>query len=383
MTRLWDDLVGHDTVIAQMRAAVADQDTLAQSWLITGPAGSGRSLVARAFAADLLGIGADEEAVDRQVRSGTHPDLTVLVTERVLITIDEVRDLVDASYRSPVSAPWRVIIIEDADRMVERTSNVLLKALEEPPPRTIWVLCAPSEADVIPTIRSRVRAVRLGVPPIEAIAGMLVERDGVDPVIAEQSARHAQSHIGMARRLATSAEARERRDRALRVIIGINAVSDAVFAAADIVALATEDAKAYTEARDELDRTEFLNQLGIAPGEAIPPGLRGQVKTLEENHKRRATRSLRDGIDRVLTDAESLYRDILVCALGGAVALTNEELRPEMELWLSRHSPDHAIRVLDAIDVARHRIDRNVTPTLSLEALFVAASGVVPLVSGN
>jgi DNA polymerase-3 subunit delta' len=383
MTRLWDDLVGHDTVIAQMRAAVADQDTLAQSWLITGPAGSGRSLVARAFAADLLGIGADEEAVDRQVRSGAHPDLTVLVTERVLITIDEVRNLVEASYRSPVNAPWRIIIIEDADRMVERTSNVLLKALEEPPPRTIWVLCAPSEADVIPTIRSRVRAVRLGVPPIEAIAGMLVERDGVDPVIAEQSARHAQSHIGMARRLATSPEARERRDRALRVIIGINAVSDAVFAAADIVALATEDAKAYTEARDEQDRTEFLNQLGIAPGEAIPPGLRGQVKTLEENHKRRATRSLRDGIDRVLTDTESLYRDILVLALGGGVALTNEELRPEMELWLSRHQPDHAIRILDAIDVARHRIDRNVTPTLSLEALFVEASGVVVSVSGN
>lgn len=383
MTKLWDDLVGHDAVIAQMRAAVADQDTLAQSWLITGPAGSGRSLVARAFAADLLGLGADADAVDRQVRSASHPDITVLVTERVLITIDEVRDLVEASYRSPVSAPWRVIIIEDADRMVERTSNVLLKALEEPPPRTIWILCAPSEADVIPTIRSRVRSVRLGVPSIDAIARMLVERDGVDPVIAEQSARHAQSHIGMARRLATSEEARDRRDRSLRLIIGINAVSDAVFAAADIVALATEDAKAYTEARDETERAEFLHQLGIAPGEAVPPGLRAQVKALEENHKRRATRSLRDGIDRVLTDAESLYRDILVLALGGGVPLTNEELRPEMEQWLTRHSPDHAIRVLDAIDVARHRIDRNVTPTLSLEALFVVASGLVSVSRGK
>lgn len=378
MTMLWDDLVGHDAVVSQMRAAVADQDTLAQSWLITGPAGSGRSLVARAFAADLLGLGADTEAVDRQVRSGAHPDLTVLITERVLITIDEVRDLVDASYRSPVSAPWRVIIIEDADRMVERTSNVLLKALEEPPPRTIWILCAPSEADVIPTIRSRVRAVRLGVPAIAEIAQMLVERDGVDPSVAEQSARHAQSHIGMARRLATSQDARDRRDRSLRLVIGISAVSEAVFAAADVVALATEDAKAYTEARDEVERAEFLHQLGIAPGDAVPPALRGQVRTLEENQKRRATRSLRDGVDRVLTDAESLYRDILVLALGGGVPLTNEELRPEMEVWLSRHTPDHAIRVLDAIDVARHRIDRNVTPTLSLEALFLVATGLIP-----
>lgn len=377
MTALWGDLVGHDAVIAQMRAAVQSQDTLAQSWLITGPAGSGRSLVARAFAADLLGLGADTEAVDRQVRSGTHPDLTVLTTERVLITIDEVRGLVDVSYRSPVNSPWRVIIVEDADRMAERTSNVLLKALEEPPARTVWVLCAPSEADVIPTIRSRVRTVRLGVPPVAEIAAMLTARDGVDPAIAEQSARHAQSHIGMARRLATSEDARERRDRSLRLILGITAVSEAVFAAADIVALATDDAKAYTESRDEAERAEFLHQLGVAPGEAIPPALRGQIKTLEENQKRRATRSLRDGVDRVLTDAESLYRDILVLALGGNVSLTNDEMRPELEVWLTRHSPDHAIRVLDAIDMARHRIDRNVTPLLALEALLVEASGVV------
>lgn len=376
MTALWDDLVGHDAVIAQMRAAVAHPETLAQSWLITGPAGSGRSLVARAFAADLLGAGEDTEAVDRQVRGLTHPDLTVLATDRVLIPIDDVRELVETSYRSPVASSWRIIIIEDADRMVERTSNVLLKALEEPAERTIWVLCAPSEADVIPTIRSRVRGVRLGVPPVADIAAMLVARDGVDPAIAEQSARHAQSHIGMARRLATTPEARERRARSLSLILHIRAVSDAVNAAAEIVALATDDAKAYTEARDEAERADFLHSLGLAPGEAVPLGLRPQLKTLEDNQKRRATRSLRDGVDRVLTDMESLYRDILVVALGGAVPLTNPEMAEGISAWLERHDAAHAVRILDAIDVARGRIDRNVTPLLSLEALFVEASGV-------
>lgn len=377
MTRLWDDLVGHDTVIAQMRHAAQNEDTLAQAWLITGPAGSGRSLIARAFAAELLGAGSDPDAVDMQVVSLNHPDLTVLTTERVLIAIDEVRDVVEASYRSPVTAPWRVVIIEDADRMAERTSNVLLKALEEPPPRTIWVLCAPSEADVIPTIRSRVRSVRLGVPAVADIARMLVDRDGVDPTVAEQSARHAQSHIGMARRLATSPEARERRDRSLRRVLAVGSVSGAVNAAADIVALATEDAKAYTEARDTAERAEFLARLGIASGDSIPPALRAQVRALEENHKRRATRSLRDGVDRVLTDLESLFRDIVVIALGGRVALTNEELRTEMVEWLERHDSEHAIRVVDAISTARHRIDRNVTPLLSLEALFILVSGIV------
>ena len=376
MTSLWTDLVGHDSVIAQMQNAADSPDTLTQSWLITGPAGSGRSLIARAFAAQLLGAGEDTDSVDRQVRALTHPDLTVLATERVLIPIDEVRELVETSYRSPVASSWRIIIIEDADRMAERTSNVLLKALEEPAARTIWILCAPSEADVIPTIRSRVRSVRIGVPAIADIAAMLVARDGVDPVIAEQSARHAQSHIGMARRLATSADARERRARSLSLVLGIRLVSDAVNTAAEIVALATADAKAYTEVRDDTERSEFLQSLGLAPGEAVPPGLRPQLKTLEENQKRRATRSLRDGVDRVLTDLESLFRDVLVVSLGGNVPLTNSEFSNEISLWLERHDAAHAVYLLDAIDIARKRMERNVTPLLALEALFVQTSGV-------
>lgn len=376
MTSLWTDLVGHDSVIAQMQNAADSPDTLTQSWLITGPAGSGRSLIARAFAAQLLGAGEDTDAVDRQVRALTHPDLTVLATERVLIPIDEVRELVETSYRSPVASSWRIIIIEDADRMAERTSNVLLKALEEPAARTIWILCAPSEADVIPTIRSRVRSVRIGVPAIADIAAMLVARDGVDPVIAEQSARHAQSHIGMARRLATSADARERRARSLALVLGIRLVSDAVNTAAEIVALATDDAKAYTEVRDDTERAEFLQSLGLAPGEAVPIGLRPQLKVLEENQKRRATRSLRDGVDRVLTDLESLFRDVLVVSLGGNVPLTNSEFSNEISLWLERHDAAHAVYLLDAIDTARKRMERNVTPLLALEALFVETSGV-------
>lgn len=376
MTSLWADLVGHDSVIAQMQNAADSPETLTQSWLITGPAGSGRSLIARAFAAQLLGAGEEPESVDRQVRALTHPDLTVLATERVLIPIDEVRELVETSYRSPVASSWRIIIIEDADRMAERTSNVLLKALEEPAARTIWILCAPSEADVLPTIRSRVRSVRIGVPPIADIAAMLVARDGVDPAIAEQSARHAQSHIGMARRLATSADARERRARSLSLVLGIRLVSDAVNSAAEIVSLATDDAKAYTEVRDDTERSEFLQSLGLAPGEAVPLGLRPQLKALEENQKRRATRSLRDGVDRVLTDLESLFRDVLVVSLGGNVPLTNAELAGEISVWLERHDAAHAVYVLDAIDTARKRMERNVTPLLSLEALFVEASGV-------
>ncbi|MCC7128601.1 MAG: AAA family ATPase, partial [Microbacteriaceae bacterium] len=166
---VWDELTGQAEAVAIMKAA-ADPATadsnLTHSWLITGPPGSGRSNLAFAFAAELLSSGMRDryESVKSQVEARTHPDLSVLSTEKVTIGIDEVRTLVSSSQFSPSVSRFRVVVIEDADRMTERTSNVLLKALEEPPPRTIWILCAPSEADLIPTIRSRVRTVRLKIP---------------------------------------------------------------------------------------------------------------------------------------------------------------------------------------------------------------------------
>src|SRR3954462_2190075 len=193
-----------------MRDAADDPAGLTHSWLLTGPPGSGRSILAYAFAAALIARPGDEEATEAQVRARTHPDLGILSTDRVTITIDEVRQLVASSQFSPSVGRYRVMVIEDADRMTERTSNVLLKALEEPPERTVWILCAPSDADLLPTIRSRVRTVRLRVPGVSDVAELIRRRDGVDAETAERAARHAQSHIGMAHRLATHEEARSR-----------------------------------------------------------------------------------------------------------------------------------------------------------------------------
>ncbi len=124
------------------------------------------------------------------VEARTHPDLSILSTDRVIISIDEVRELVARSQFSPTTARYRVMIIEDADRMAERTSNVLLKALEEPPPRTVWILCAPSEADLIPTVRSRVRSIRPeGARRRRRRRTSWCSRDGVDP--ADRGARGA------------------------------------------------------------------------------------------------------------------------------------------------------------------------------------------------
>lgn len=372
---VWDDIVGQAPAVAVLDRAVRDPEAMTHAWLFTGPPGSGRSNAARAFAAALQcpegGCGTCLEC--RTSLDGTHADVTVVATEGLSIKVQETRDLIQEAARRPSLGRWRVIIVEDADRMTEPAADALLKSLEEPAARTVWVLCAPSSDDVIITIRSRTRPVRLRTPAAADVAALLQRRDGIDAQTAMYAARAAQSHIGLARRLARDEAARTRRHDILSLTTRIHTVDEAIRAAAAIADLSAEEGKAGSAERDAAERTRLLETLGADPRARVqPPHIRSQLKTLEDEQKARAKRFARDMIDRALTDLLSVYRDALVLSAGAPVELVNADHGDIIEQVRDALPPEQMLHMMDAIGLARERIEANVPPLLALEAMTLS-----------
>jgi DNA polymerase-3 subunit delta' len=299
-----------------------------------------------------------------------------VATNNVIITIEEVRGLIAVAARKPSQGQWRVIIVEDADRMVERTSNVLLKAIEEPPDHTVWVLSAPSPRDVIVTVRSRCRPVSLRIPPVEGVTRLLVDQDGIDEDAARSAAMAAQCHIGMARRLATDPSARERRDLVLGIPRAASSVGGAVIAAGEVVDMAKAEAESRSKEREEqaAAATRRAHGLGEEGAAAVPARLRshlGPLKADRDEVKRRTTRWQRDVLDRAMVDLLAFYRDVLSVQQGSGIDLINASHADEVARVAGTTSIAATLRSVDVIAEARLRLSGNVAPALALEGMAV------------
>ncbi|MFF7300296.1 DNA polymerase III subunit delta' [Streptomyces sp. NPDC008265] len=397
---VWDDLVGQERVHTQLAAAARDADALVtaaagggeppaaskmtHAWLFTGPPGSGRATAARAFAAALQctspdralggepGCGFCEGCHTTMV--GTHADVEIVRTDLLSIGVKETRDLVRRAQLSPAVGRWQVIVMEDADRLTEGAGNVLLKAVEEPAPRTVWLLCAPSLEDVLPTIRSRCRHLTLRTPAVAAVADLLVRRDGIEPEVAAAAARATQGHIDRARRLATDPTARARRASVLKLPLRVDDVGGCLKAAQELVDAAADDAKQVAEEVDTKETEELRAALGAGAGAGsrMPRGTAGVMKELEDRQKRRRTRTQRDTLDLALTDLTGFYRDVLALQLGSSVAIANEEIRPDLDRIARSSGPERTLRRIEAIIACREALDRNVAPLLAVEAMTMA-----------
>ena len=378
---VWDQVVGQPAVVAELQAAVADPAAMTHAWLFTGPPGSGRSVAARAFAAALqCPDGGDGTChACRTVLAGTHADVDVIVPDGLSIGVAEARELVRVAGRSPSQGRWQTIIVEDADRMSEAAANAVLKMIEEPPPRTVVMLCAPSlhPDDVPVTIRSRCRVMGLRTPAVDAVAEVLVRRDGVDPALAAWSAGAAGGHVGRARRLARDEDARLARKAVLDVPLSLVSLAACLNAADDLVGAAQEETDAATGAMNGVETEALKASLGVGargPGVAAASRGAGQLKELEKRQKSRATRIGRDSLDRALVDLAGLYRDALVLdsAPSEPLPLNHPDRRADAEELGRRIGAEGALRRIDAVLACRKALEQNVKPQVAVEALTVA-----------
>ncbi|MET7639598.1 DNA polymerase III subunit delta' [Streptomyces sp. NPDC005438] len=399
---VWDDVVGQDRVVTQLDSAARDADryvtlaledpgrareagtgsSMTHAWLFTGPPGSGRATAARAFAAALQCVSPDRALGGapgcgfcdgcHTALVGSHADVEVVRTDQLSIGVKETRELVRRAQLAPAVGRWQVIVLEDADRLTEGAGNVLLKAVEEPAERTVWLLCAPSIEDVLPTIRSRCRLLTLRTPPVEAVTELLVRRDGIPREVAATAAQATQGHIGRARRLATDERARARRQAVLRMPERVADVGGALKSAQELIDAAAEDAKQIAEEHDGRETEEMRAALGAADGKRLPRGTAGVMKDLEDRQKRRATRTQRDSLDLALSDLTSFYRDVLVRQLGAPLPLANSEVADAVERDARSGPPERTLRRIEAVLHCREALDGNVAPLLAVEAMAMA-----------
>ena len=375
---VFSSLIDQSEVVAILKEAVQsarNKEDLTQgmtnTWLFTGPPGSGRSNAAIAFAAALVckdsGCSKCNDCMSTII--GTHADVELIKTEGLSIKIDEIRELITRASWAPSVASYRVVVMEDADRLTESAANALLKVIEEPGLRTIWLLCAPTLTDVLPTIRSRCRHLSLRTPSTKAVANLLIERESIDPKTAEFAARAAGGHIGRARRLATDENAKQNRTSILKLPLMIKDVASAYKAAQFLVDAAKADALKDSEKKEE-DEISKLKEAWGATGSKMVSGGAKVVKELEKEQKSRATRMIRDYLDRALLDLSTLYRDILLIQSNSVDSLINQDLIEEIKQLAQDTRPEQTLAKIESILKTRRNLAHNAAPLLLIEALM-------------
>ena len=372
---VFDNLVGQEHVVEIIKSAVASTDTqsMTHAWVFTGPPGSGRSSAAVAFAQALVcsdnGCGSCNAC--KSAANGAHPDVEVIRTEGLSIKIDEVRELLARVAWAPSMGGWRVVVMEDADRLTESAANALLKAIEEPGNRTVWLLCAPTLHDVLPTIRSRCRHLQLVTPSTSAVAHVLQNRDGISPQMADFAARVSQGHIGRARYLANNESVRNTRTTIMKLPLTLNGISSAFVAAQTLVDLATDQANEAAEERNQTEIDDLSLAYGKgATGRGMATGGSKAIKELEKEQKTRNTRMVRDGLDAALLDIATFYRDVMMVQSGAMDSLINKELEHQITTYANNTKAHTTINKINAIMAARTNLGHNAAPLLTIEALM-------------
>lgn len=340
-------IIGHRDTLDALAAEAASP---AHSYLFAGPSGVGKATVALSFAAEL--VSRSEAGRDRVMRR-SHPDVVMIGPEgRSGFGVGQAREAITAASLRPVEADRKVFILDEASTMTEAAANALLKTLEEPPPRTVFVLVAESADDLPPTVASRCRLVRFRQVPEGELAAALVERD-TEAERASMIARIAGGRPGLALDLANSNEVATFRRSWLAVPGRLPSQPGHGFRLAEEMLEAHEPLLEGIKARREQEIKAFKSR-----GDAVPKALRdGYERTL----RRTGMSLLMAGLDMLA----SWYLDAASVQHGGPVR--NPDV-PRTELAKVPARP--ATRSAELVIDAGVQLRQNQRPRLVLTWLF-------------
>lgn len=359
---VWEGLVGQDGPVGLLERDIAS-GRVAHAYLFAGAAGHVPSAAAAAFAAALVcpEHGCGSCAVCTRVLRHAHPDVELVEPAGMQLLVDQVRDVLRAVWRVPVSARRRVVVVEGADRMNPNAQNAFLRALEEPPTSATIVLVAPDAETLLPTVRSRCREVVFqGVP--EAQTARLLEEQGIAPDEARRWARIGGS-LERTTALARDPEARARRDGVVeRVLRPVRDPADALESAAWLAG----------ETKAIRDRIAEARKAREAEDEDWH---RETKRASEDRLRREQRRAEQDALDAALDDVISVLRDLLVVAADPEGRLVNVEQREALVRRVAGLGDEPVGRVLAClgeIERVRRRLRVNANVLLALERAFLA-----------
>jgi DNA polymerase-3 subunit delta' len=371
---VWSHLRG-STSAERLEAGIASGD-IAHAWLLLGPSGSGKRVAATCLAAavnctESPGHGCGSCSSCLRTLRHRHPDAHHIVPEGPLIPVDTVRDVLTDASRSPFEGRYKVFVIEEADRMNPSAQNALLKTLEEPQPDTIFALISDREEELLDTIRSRCRVLRLDPVP-EAKVVELLEHGGASGELARLAARVSGGDLPRARGLAFETALRDRRRQWLAIPDRLTDPRGSTDAAAGVLAQAAAAVK-EREASQKDEVTELAEAMGEGRGTAVARN------ALAKRHKRELKRLEEDVIGEALSTLATFYRDVLACRCGGEEAVINLDVIDELTSWSSSTVGDAELSLaIERLVTAGASFVRNANPSLAVESALVEVGSLAP-----
>ncbi len=369
---LWERIYGQRSAVELLQGALASGN-LAHGYVFAGPAGIGKMLAARIFAAYLLypaelaGAEPDRERVLREV----HPDLLILRQVGNVIRIDEVRELISEIDMKPLETSRKVAIVDEADNLNREASNAFLKTLEEPPPGSFLIFITARPDALLPTVRSRLQQVRFRTLPEADIARYLVEERDVSPAEARRLYNISGGVFGKTVLNLEHPDRVERWVRAVGLARGVQDMNaaEALQAATEIQELVEQQVKALGKSQEKRF-AQYAKALDAR-------SLKLYERRSEESNKRELAREKRRFTFDILDGMASWFRDIMVLKLSDerpgneGLTILNEGAGPELDQAVHHLYPEAVMECIAAIERTRRALAANANARLALEDMML------------